>query len=58
MINCFKENVSVKLTIAFMLFTITSIVFYFFVACKNPGFIMGSNADVVKKAGAYNPKDY
>ena len=34
------------------------IVFYFFVACKNPGFIMGSNADVVKKAGAYNPKDY
>jgi len=41
-----------------MLFTITSIIFYFFVACKNPGFIMGSNADVVKKAGAYNPKDY
>jgi len=32
--------------------------FYFKVALTNPGYILGSEADVEKRAGAYDPKHY
>jgi hypothetical protein len=37
---------------------VITIILYFKVACTNPGYILGSEADVEKRAGAYNPKDY
>jgi hypothetical protein len=52
------ESVNLYLMLLFGLQSVLAISFYFKVACTNPGYIMGSEEDVEKRAGAYNPKDY
>ena len=37
---------------------ILTVIYYLRVAWTNPGFLIGSAADVAKKAGAYDPKDW
>ena len=37
---------------------ILSTIYYLRVAWTNPGYLIGSAADVEKKAGAYDPKDW
>lgn len=57
-VNCYIEKVNLYLILLFGLQSALAIIFYFKVACTNPGYIMGSEEDVEKRAGAYNPKDY
>ena len=51
-------EISLFLRVLFVLSSAVSIALYFRLAFTNPGFIMGSGADVEKRAGAYNPKHY
>jgi len=51
-------EISFKLMSFFGLVTIGAIVLFMMVACTNPGYIQGSQTDVGRRAGAYNPKDY
>jgi len=46
------------LTVMFGVSCLLAFIFYFLLACTNPGFIIGSGKDVERKAGAYDPKDY
>jgi hypothetical protein len=56
--NCVMQEVSGLLIGIFAISSCVAIYFYFLVACTNPGYIMGSSADVESRAGAYDPKDY
>jgi hypothetical protein len=42
----------------FVVSSICAFVLFNSVAITNPGFIQGSQRDVGRRAGAYNPKDY
>jgi hypothetical protein len=53
-----NHEVSISLIILLFLSTSLTLYFYFKVALTNPGYILGSEADVEKRAGAYNPKHY
>ena len=58
LVSCFYQGISLILVGLFGISTVVAIIFYYRVACTNPGYIMGSAADVDKRSGAYNPKDY
>lgn len=57
-VSCFYQGISLIMVGLFGISTVVATILYFKVACTNPGYILGSAADVDKRSGAYNPKDY
>jgi hypothetical protein len=56
--ECFADEHNNSIIAFFAITSLTSIILFFCVAMRNPGFIQGSKTDVTRRAGAYNPKHY
>ena len=44
--------------VVFALISLAAFYLNYYLACTNPGFLMGSEKDVQKLAGSYDPKHY
>ena len=58
LLNVGYQYLSTFQLILMFLSTSLAVVMYCKVAFTNPGYIKGNEADVEKRAGAYNPKHY
>jgi hypothetical protein len=58
LLNSYEMGLSQSAIYCYSVVALISISLYFYIACTNPGFLIGSGQDVERRAGAYDPKHY